>query len=155
MGSCIQKKVLTEKNESQSTEFGCSIIPGLPNDVAKHFLALVPRVNFQSMGSVCKSWRIFIQTREFSVVRKHAGTMEEWLYVLTADSKGKGTHWQALNPLHGRWQTLPPMPGLAKATFGFVVINGKLLVIAGLYEDDDGTAKASADVYQYDSANIV
>lgn len=151
MGSCIQKKVLTAKSESQSIEYGCSIIPGLPDDVAKHCLALVPRVHFQSLGSVCKSWRKFIQTREFSVVRKHAGTMEEWLYVLTADPKDKGTHWQVLNPLHGRWQTLPPMPGPAKAAFGFVVIYGKLLVMAGLVEDDDGNARASADVYQYDS----
>jgi hypothetical protein len=150
--NCIQKKVFTVKDESRSIEFGCPIIPGLPDDVAKHCLALVPRVHFQSMGSVCKSWRKFIQTREFSVVRRHAGTMEEWLYVLTADPKGKGTHWQVLNPLHGQWQTLPPMPGPAKAAFGFVVIDGKLLVMAGLVEHDDGTARASADVYQYDSA---
>lgn len=151
IGSCIRKELLTVKDESHSIEFGCPIIPGLPDDVAKHCLALVPRVHFQLMGSVCKSWRKFIQTREFSIVRRHAGTMEEWLYVLTADSEGKGTQWQVLNPLRGQWQSLPPMPGPAKAAFGFVVIDGKLLVMAGLVEDDDGTARASADVYQYDS----
>jgi hypothetical protein len=42
------------------------------------------------------------------------------------------------------------MPGPVKAEFGVVVLNGKLLVMAG-YSVIDGTGSASADVYEYDS----
>eukprot|EP01018_Ginkgo_biloba_P035253 Gb_18786 [translate_table: standard] len=124
----------------------------LPNDVSKYCLALVPRVHFQSLGSVCKSWRDFIRTKEFYVIRKQAGALEEWLYVLTANSNGKSIHWQVLNSVQGKWHSLPPMPGAAKTAFGFVVMDGKLLVMAGLVEDNSGIARASADVYEYDSA---
>ena len=41
------------------------------------------------------------------------------------------------------------MPGSTKAGFGVVVLNGKLLVMAG-YSVIDGTGTASADVYEYD-----
>ena len=109
--SCIQKEFLTVKNESHSIEFEWPLIPGLPDDVAKHCLELIPRMHFQSLGSICNSWRKFLQSREFSTVRRHAGTMEELLYVLTA---GKGFHQQVLNPMCGQWQNLPPMPGPAK-----------------------------------------
>ena len=56
-----------------------ALLPGLPDDVAKHCLALVPRNYFQSMGSVCKLWRKFLQSKEFYVVRKLAGSLEEWI----------------------------------------------------------------------------
>eukprot|EP01018_Ginkgo_biloba_P038068 Gb_29034 [translate_table: standard] len=129
-----------------------SLLPGLPNDVAKHCLALVPRIRFQSLGSVCKAWRSFIQSKEFYIVRKLAGVLEEWLYVLTSDSENKTIHWQVLNSVNDKWQSLPPMPGPAKTAFGLVVIDAKLLVIAGLIGDYSGTARVSADVYEYDSA---
>jgi hypothetical protein len=41
------------------------------------------------------------------------------------------------------------MPGPTKAGFGVVVLNGKLLVMAG-HSLIDGTGTASADVYEYD-----
>ncbi|GLJ47039.1 hypothetical protein SUGI_0993300 [Cryptomeria japonica] len=132
-------------------ELESALIPGLPDDVAKHCLALVPRVHFQSLGSVCKSWRKLTQSKEFYMVRKYVGTQEEWLYVLVEDSDGKCIQWQVLNSLKGKWQSLPPMPGPPRTAFGFVVMDAKLLIIAGLMEDSDSTAKASADVYEYDS----
>ncbi|XAR64410.1 hypothetical protein NMG60_11024731 [Bertholletia excelsa] len=126
------------------------ILPGLPDDVAKYCLALVPRTNFPAMGGVCRRWRSFLQSREFITVRKLAGLLEEWLYVLTMDGEGKGSHWEVLDCLGKKHRVLPPMPGPLKAGFGVVVLNGKLLVIAG-YSVIDGTGCASADVYQYDS----
>jgi hypothetical protein len=42
------------------------------------------------------------------------------------------------------------MPGQCKAEFGVVVLNGKLLVMAG-YSSIDGTVSVSAEVYQYNS----
>lgn len=41
------------------------ILPGLPDDVAKYCLALVPCSNFPAMAGVCKKWRSFIQNKEF------------------------------------------------------------------------------------------
>lgn len=126
------------------------VLPGLPDDVAKHCLALVPRSNFPAMGGVCKRWRSFIQSKEFISVRKLAGVLEEWLYVLTLDAEEKESHWEVLDCLGQKHCLLPQMPGPLKAGFGVVVLDGKLLVMAG-YSVDDGTGSASADVYQYDS----
>ncbi|XP_061338680.1 F-box/kelch-repeat protein At1g67480-like [Gastrolobium bilobum] len=127
-----------------------SILPGLPDDVAKLCLALVPRSNFPAMGGVCKKWRLFIQSKEFIFVRKLAGMLEEWLYFLTMDSEGKETCWEVVDCLSHKCRSLPPMPGPLKVGFGVVVLNGKLLVMAG-YSAIKGTSFASAEVYQYDS----
>ena len=128
----------------------CPILPGLPDDVAKHCLALVPRSNVPAMGGVSKRWRSFIQSKEFITVRKLAGMVEEWLYFLTMDSEGEGSHWEVMDCLSHKCRSLPPMPGPGKAGFGVVVLNGRLLVMAG-YSAVDGTALTSAEVYQYDS----
>ncbi|KAL5539655.1 hypothetical protein UlMin_044341 [Ulmus minor] len=126
------------------------ILPGLPDDVAKHCLALVPRTNFPVMASVCKKWRCFIQTKEFLTVRKLAGVLEEWLYILIANAEGKESHWEVLDCTGQVNRLLPLMPGALKFGFGVVVLNGKLLVLAG-YSLINGAAVASPDVYQYDS----
>ncbi|KAK6160392.1 hypothetical protein DH2020_003773 [Rehmannia glutinosa] len=131
-------------------DYHSPILPGLPDDVSKHCLALVPRSNFPAMGAVSKRWRSFIKSKEFITVRKLAGVLEEWLYVLTVDAEGKESHWEVLDCFGNKHQQLLPMPGPVKAGFGVVVLNGKLLVIAG-YSVVDGTGSVSADVYQYDS----
>ncbi|KAG5233181.1 F-box/kelch-repeat protein [Salix suchowensis] len=131
-------------------DIGSSILPGLPDDVAKYCLALVPRSHFPTMGSVCKKWRSFLKSKELITIRKLAGLLEEWLYVLTMDSDAKESHWEVLDCFGHKHQLLPPMPGPVKAEFGVVVLYGKLLVMAG-YSVIDGTASASADVYEYDS----
>jgi N-acetylneuraminic acid mutarotase len=126
------------------------LLPGLPDDVAKYCLALVPRSHFPTMGGVSKPWRSFIKSKEFIAVRKLAGLLEEWLYMLIMDSEGKGSHWEVLDSLGQMHHFLPPMPGPIKSGSGIVVLNGKLLVIAG-FSDSDGTRSATSDVYQYDS----
>lgn len=131
-------------------DFHSPILPGLPDDVAKYCLALVPRSDFPAMGGVCRPWRSFMQSKEFITVRRLAGLLEEWLYVLTTDGEGKGSHWEVLDCLGQKHRDLPPMPGPVKAGFGVVVLNGKLLVMGG-YSMIDGTGIASGDVCQYDS----
>ncbi|KAK6116592.1 hypothetical protein DH2020_049698 [Rehmannia glutinosa] len=126
------------------------ILPGLPDDVSKYCLALVPRSHFPVMGAVCKQWRSFIKSKEFFTVRKLAGLLEEWLYVLTVDAEGKESRWEVLDCFGHKHRQLRPMPGPAKAGFGVVVLNGKLMVIAG-YAVADGTGSVSPDLYQYDS----
>lgn len=139
---CLTSEVLDEEDSP--------ILPGLPDDVAKHCLALVPRSNFPAMGSVCKRWRSYIRSKEFITVRKLAGVLEEWLYILTMDNEEAGSHWEILDCMGHKHQSLPLMPSPGKAGFGVVVLNGKLLVMAG-YSVIDGTGSASAEVYQYDS----
>ncbi|KAK4402659.1 F-box/kelch-repeat protein [Sesamum angolense] len=63
---------------------------------------------------------------------------------------GKESHWEVLDCFGHKHHELLPMPGPLKAGFGVVVLNGKLLVIAG-YSVIDGTGSVSSDVYQYDS----
>lgn len=131
-------------------DFNSPILPGLPDDVSKYCLALVPRSNFPAMGGVCKRWRSFIRSKEFITVRKLAGMLEEWLYILTVDPEGNGSHWDVLDCFGQKHHELPSMPGPVKVGFGVVVLNGKLLVMAG-YAMEDGSRTPSADVYQYDS----
>lgn len=125
-------------------------MPGLPDDVSKFCLALVPRKYIPVMGIVCKKWRSFIKSKEFNIVRKEAGKLEEWLYVLTSDNEAKSSHWEVLKgSLMDERMILPPMPGPVKAGFGTVAVNGKLLIMAG-YSVDIGTECVSNDVYEYD-----
>eukprot|EP00253_Pinus_taeda_P033492 PITA_33492 len=125
ISSSLRQKSLSTNAMTCNIEPESALFPGLPDDVAKHCLALVPRIYFQFLGSVCKLWRKFIQRKEFYVV---------------------------LSSVHGKWQSLPPMPGPMKTGFSYVVIDRKLLVMAGLFDDDSGTAKASANIYMYESA---
>ena len=127
-----------------------SLLPGLPDDVAKLCLALVPRSSHPSMAGVSKNWRSFIKGKEFITERKLAGAVEEWLYFLTMDTVRKEFHWEVFDGVERKFRVLPPMPGAVKAGFEVVVLNGKLLVIAG-YSIADGTDSVSSDVYQYDS----
>lgn len=124
------------------------LIPGLPEDMAKICLALVPQKHFPAMGAVSRRWMLFVGSREFSAVRKEVGKIEELIYVLVAEPGGKGSRWEVLGYQNNR--VLPPMPGVTKAGFGVVVLDGKLFVIAG-YDVDHGKERVSDAVYQYDA----
>ncbi|CAL9055670.1 F-box/kelch-repeat protein At1g67480-like [Musa acuminata AAA Group] len=126
------------------------IIPGLPDDVAKTCLALVPRCDIPVMGAVCKTWRSFIQSKEFLTVRKDAKQVEEWLFILTGDAQGRESHWEVWGGSGEKLKVLLPMPGPAKAGFGVAVLDAKLIIVGG-YVVDAGTKCVSNDVYQYDS----
>ncbi|KAI8002207.1 F-box/kelch-repeat protein [Camellia lanceoleosa] len=58
----------------------------------RKILSGLPRSDFPAMGCVCRPWRSFMQSKEFITVRRLAGLLEEWLYVLTMDGEGKGSH---------------------------------------------------------------
>ncbi|CAN8238632.1 unnamed protein product [Cochlearia groenlandica] len=127
------------------------LIPGLSDDVAKLCLALVPRSSFPSMGGVCKKWRFVVQSKEFITVRRLAGMLEEWLYVLTMDGVKKETsRWEVMNGLGHKLWSLPSMPGPEKTGFKVVVVDAKLFVVAG-YSMINGAHVPCADVYQYDT----
>lgn len=149
-------KTVSEPNRQAPADFEDPVIPGLPDDVAKYCLALIPRRHVPVLGAVSKQWRAYVQSKEFLTVRKDAGKVEEWLYVLTGDADGKGSHWEVLSSSSSRLgddkMLLPPMPGPVKpAGFGVVVLDGNLLVMGGHHSSDGGAKSVSADVYQYDS----
>ncbi|KAI4382524.1 hypothetical protein MLD38_008477 [Melastoma candidum] len=125
------------------------IIPGLTDDVAKYCLALVPRTYFPSMGAVSRNWRSYLRSKEFLTVRTLAKVVEEWLFVLSLDAERKESHWDVLDCSGQTIRRLPPMPGVEKAGFGVLVLNAKLLVVAG-YSVVDENCPASAEVHQYD-----
>ncbi|TKW03910.1 hypothetical protein SEVIR_7G074100v4 [Setaria viridis] len=141
----FSRMIIKEQSDSYSV-----LIPGLPEDLAKICLALVPRSYFPVMGSVSKSWMTFIGSKEFIAVRKEVGKLEEWIYVLTAGAGGHGSRWEVLGSLDQKKRILPPMPGPNKAGFGVVVLDGNLFVMAG-YAADHGKEFVSDEVYSYDA----
>uniref|UniRef100_A0A0D9W430 F-box domain-containing protein n=2 Tax=Leersia perrieri TaxID=77586 RepID=A0A0D9W430_9ORYZ len=134
---------------SQGDSYG-TLIPGLPEDLAKICVALVPRRYFPVMGAVSKRWMEFIESNEFIAVRKEVRRLEEQIYVLITGAGGKGPCWEVLGSLEHKNRILPSMPGLTKAGFGVVVLDGKLFVMAG-YVVDYGNEYVSDEVYQYDA----
>lgn len=64
--------------------------------------------------------------------------------------KKEKSHWEVFDSLGQSYQIVPPMPGPNKVSFGTVVVNGKLLVLAG-YSMVNGIVFSSPDVYQFDS----
>lgn len=134
---------IKERNES--------LIPGLPDDIAKSCLALVPRLHFPAMGCVAKAWKALLQSKEFRSIRKEVGTLEEWLYALKFTEDHTRMCWQVFSTNCNEWNDIPAMPGPLKSGSGFVVIDGKLLVMGGLV-GDEVKSTAVADVLLYDSA---
>lgn len=131
------------------------LIPGLPEEIAKLCIALVPRSYLPTMGAVSKAWRKYIRSKEFMAVRREAGRVEEWIYFLTGNPKGKeGIHWEVSGSglAGGKTKMLPPMPGQVRGGFGVIVVDGKLLVLAGYTLDEERECFAVSDeVYEYDS----
>ncbi|GJM85066.1 hypothetical protein PR202_ga01484 [Eleusine coracana subsp. coracana] len=142
-------KLYSEHMPLEENDPYCALIPGLPEDLAKICLALAPRSHFPVMGAVSKRWMSFLESKELIAVRKEVGKMEEMVYVLAADADAKGTHWEVLWG-SGERHNLPCMPGPTKAGFGVVVLDGKLVVIAG-YAANHGKECVLDEVYQYDS----
>ncbi|KAL6176537.1 hypothetical protein ACLB2K_053170 [Fragaria x ananassa] len=87
------------------------LIPSLPDEISIQILARVPRIHYLKMKMVSHAWKTTVMSAELFNLRKELGTTEEWLYVLTKVESDK-LIWNALDPLAGRWQRLPPMPSV-------------------------------------------
>ena len=145
----IDEHLQSNKESSLYHDDMGSLIPGLPDDIVKSCMALIPRSDFPAMGCVSKSWKSFIESREFHKLRKDSNTLEEWLYALTvSDDHMKEMSWRVFNPEKNEWKGVASMPGPTKLGSGFAVIDGKLFVIGGVVENGG----AVADVLLYDSA---
>ncbi|KAL0421548.1 UNVERIFIED_CONTAM: F-box/kelch-repeat protein [Sesamum latifolium] len=173
-GSFLFSKVADAKNGSilvskVADDWNSPILPGLPDDVSKHCLALVPRSNFPVMGAVSKRWRSFIKSKELITIRRLAGVLEEWLYVLTVDAEGKESHWELLviagysvvdgtgsvssdvyqyDSCLNSWSKLASM-NVARYDFACAEVNGKVYVVGGC--GIDGGSLSCAEMYDPDS----
>lgn len=128
------------------------IIPGLPDDVAKRCLALLPRSDFPLVAAVCKTWRSFIQSKEFLAIRKQGNKLEEWMFVLTSDAERSERRWEVWAASGQKLKVLPPMPGPVKTGFAVALLESKFVVAGGYVAVvDGGSNNVSGDVYQYDS----
>ncbi|EFJ07302.1 hypothetical protein SELMODRAFT_429850 [Selaginella moellendorffii] len=63
-----------------------SLISGLPNDVARHCLAKVPRIYHRSMRSVSRTWKKTLESEDFFAVRRKSGIADAWLVVILMEN---------------------------------------------------------------------
>ncbi|KAJ0095291.1 hypothetical protein Patl1_16923 [Pistacia atlantica] len=151
--------------------WSCKMPIGLPDDVSKYILALVPRSNFPSMGAVSKKWRSYIRSKEFITVRKLLGLLEEWLCILTMDAEGKQSQWELLvmagysvidgtgsasadvyeyDPCLNSWSKLANM-NVARYEFACAEVNGMVYAVGGY--GTDGESLSSAEVSSFTIGN--
>ncbi|KAL3682285.1 hypothetical protein R1sor_000307 [Riccia sorocarpa] len=139
--------------EVEGIEYYCSnfedasLIPGIPDDVTKSCLALIPREDFPSIRRVSKAWLNHVRSQESYNTRKDAGTLEEWLYMLTITPDMKNYVWEVLNPKLKEWKPLPCPPEVRDGG-KTVVYNEKLMLIGGVSRIEGKVA--STDVFIYD-----
>ncbi|KAF7127417.1 hypothetical protein RHSIM_Rhsim11G0144800 [Rhododendron simsii] len=102
----------TRKRQRTSSSFyeaNQRLFPSLPDEISIQILARVPRSWYLSTKLFSQSWKSAIFSTELYEVRKELCTTEEWLCILTKVEDDK-LMWNALDPLSGKWQRLPPMP---------------------------------------------
>ncbi|RLM74936.1 F-box/kelch-repeat protein [Panicum miliaceum] len=80
------------------------------------------------MGSVSKSWMVFIGSREFIAVPKEVGKLEEWIYVLTVGAGGQGSRWEPPHISH----------------FACAEVNGVIYAAGGFVYDGDSLSNVEA-----------
>ncbi|OWM66130.1 F-box/kelch-repeat protein At1g80440-like [Punica granatum] len=109
------------------------LIPGLPNDLARECLIRInPYEQLAVAASVCKGWKIEIESPEFRVQRKAAGHSQ--VLVILAVASGCKTYLSIFEPLQGRWSTLPPIPDCSNGMptyFTLVAVGSDILVLGG------------------------
>ncbi|KAI5073297.1 hypothetical protein GOP47_0011310 [Adiantum capillus-veneris] len=127
-----------------------TLIPGLPDDVAKSIVALAPQSDLPAMGCVAKSWNALLRSKEFHKIRRDSGTAEKRLYALTLSEDRRSTCWKTFSTVQNVWKDLAPLPGPLKSGSGFAVVDGKLLIIGGAVEGS--RPSAVADVLLYDTS---
>ncbi|KAI5057686.1 hypothetical protein GOP47_0027701 [Adiantum capillus-veneris] len=158
--ACRQKNELQglyANNFNASWERLC-LIPRLPNDIAQHCLAKVPRVELTKLRLVCTSWKRLIESKEFYRLRSEVGSAESWLLVL-AENPTK-TPFKAFCPRGNKWYKMPSVPNSSQTSlwqgFSCVAVGCKLLLMGGIYFDatpqECSSGVVCGDVYVYDAS---
>ncbi|MCO5595308.1 hypothetical protein L7F22_049349 [Adiantum nelumboides] len=150
IGGLSAEDVVKDLISLQNHECAGTLIPGLPDDVAKSIMAMAPQSDLPAMGCVAKSWNMLLRSKEFNNIRRHLGTVEKQLYALTLSEDRRSTCWKVFSTIQNVWKDLAPMPGPLKSGSGFAVVDGKLLIIGGAVEGSKPLAVA--DVLLYDTS---
>lgn len=111
---CNTLQIETCKRQRTSSSFwedNPRLIPSLPDEISFQIIARLPRIYYLNAKLVSRSWKAAILSPELYRLRKQLGTTEEYLYVLTKVD-GDKLVWNALDPVSGKWQRLPPMPNV-------------------------------------------
>ncbi|XP_078432269.1 F-box/kelch-repeat protein At1g80440-like [Wolffia australiana] len=141
-----------------------SLIPGLPDDVARECLARVPYGRWRAAGAVCRRWREEMAGPEFDRVRRAAGmarpvvafSQSEPVAVLGRDPAKKCAFGPAhrvalLEPESGSWCALPAVPGLPLGLplFCQLAAAGRRLVVVGGWDPESWLATDAVFVYDF------
>lgn len=132
------------------------LIPGLPDDLALRCLAKISHGYHGTLETVCRRWRKLFQSAEYSNYKSREGWFENWLFVLTGESKNQ---WIAYDPEADRWHPLPRIPtshpDQEHLGFSCACVLNKFLLIGGTYGARDPIfhyqrAVTTNEVFQFD-----
>ncbi|XP_074263315.1 F-box/kelch-repeat protein SKIP4 [Silene latifolia] len=138
-------------NDQESSH--CSLIHGLPDDIALFCLARVPRKYHTALKCVSKRWRDLICSDEWRDHRRKNNLGESWIYALCRDKNSDQLCCYSLDPSctrQGCWKSVSSFPPrcLKRKGMGFEVIGKKLYLLGGCGWSED----AIDEVYCYDVA---
>ncbi|EFJ35207.1 hypothetical protein SELMODRAFT_405137 [Selaginella moellendorffii] len=136
-------RAITSSSRSSATEDVGTLIPKLPDSVALHCLARVPRSALPLLRCVCRSWNraLSTNTRDIASVRREIGTAEPWIYFSFSprgdciQSQRSSNYFTAFDPGSNQWHSVGWLPGLERLEvlkgYGCVGLGGKLYVLGG------------------------
>lgn len=140
-------------SESESESGHLPLICGLPNDIALHCLARVPRKYHAVLKCVSKRWRDLVCSEEWRDYRQRNNLGESWIYALCEDKNTHQVSCCVLDPSSSRqgcWKSIPGLPPrcLKRKGMAFETIGNKLYLLGGCGWSEDATD----EVYCYDVA---
>lgn len=156
LSGSLQTSGTPELDSATAVSDVCSIIPGLPNDLACLCLAFVPLCHHGRLKVVCKTWHTALSSKFMLDIRSQWEKTEEFLCVFRDDPSL--TCGELFDPRSEVWALLPLMPcdlstyGLsnfhcAAAGTGLLVIGGSLFDARSFPRDKP---LASSSVFKYD-----
>lgn len=82
-----------------------SYLPGLPDDMALHILALISRSDYPILACLNKKFKSLIGGGYLYRLRRQLGIIEHWVYLACILMP-----WEAFDPARQRWMRLPRLP---------------------------------------------
>lgn len=134
----------------------CSIVPGLPNDLAHLCLAFVPLCHHGRLKVICKAWRAAFSSKFLLKIRSQWKKTEEFLCIFRNDPSV--ICGEVFDPRSEAWTLLPLMP-CDPSTYGLsnfhcCAVGMELFIIGGSLFDARSypvdKPLASSAVFKYD-----
>ncbi|XP_074586512.1 F-box/kelch-repeat protein At1g80440-like [Curcuma longa] len=150
------------------------LISGLPDDVARECLIRLPFSSFPAARSVCRLWKMEIDSPCFRCRRKAAGRTQHVIAIAQVestsasptstakpgDSAAGGSpiaayHLSLFEPATGSWSRLPSPPSLPRGLplFSRLATVGIEVVLLGGWDPDSWAATDGVHVYNFGSGS--